>query len=423
MPSFDVQLRGGKMMSGIDPLVTHEGLNRTSNTSSPLRGVGGLPSAAEIWSSQGTTETPEAVLPRSASPLSWTGPPETAAAEPLVLESVGWPPRRLSLALQGGGSFGAFTWGVLERLLEETTIELDTISGASAGAVNAVLLACGLVEGGREGARSRLARFWKRVADEGSFRSLMLIGGFSSVGTSVAFGPSLSPGQFEPLDIDPLRKAINAAVDFSRLSERGCPKLLIATTRVRDGKPHIFRNQEISADVILASTCPPFIHCPIEIEGEAHWDGSYVGNPPLLQLVDESEATDVLVVQITPARDAVVPVTMAAIDRRLDQIMSNATLNTETAALDFAHHLGATAKLRSLRIFRIAAEDEIEGLVQRSNVDLGRAFVKLLHHGGRQAADRWLARDPDVALPMCQAQIEPTHDVSLLGTPPVSVDA
>jgi NTE family protein len=154
---------------------------------------------------------------------------------------------------------------------------------------------------------------------------------------------------------------------------------LIATTRVRDGQLHIFRNQDITVDVVLASTCPPFIHRAVEIVGESYWDGSYVANPPLLQLVRESAASDVLVVQITPTHDAQVPLTMAAIDRRLDQIIANVPLNTETAALDFARQLGATSRLRSLRVFRIAAEDEIEGLAQRSNVDLGRAFIKLLH--------------------------------------------
>jgi len=394
------------MMSGIDPLVTHGGLNRTSNASSPLSGIAGLPSAAEIWSSQATPETPEAVLPGSGSPFFWTGLPETAAAEPLVLEGGGWPPRRLSLALQGGGSFGAFTWGVLERLLEENSIELDTISGASAGAVNGVLLASGFAEGGREGARSRLARFWKRVTTEGSYRSLMLIGGFSPLGTSVVFGPALSPGQFDPFDLDPLREAIKTEVDFSHLSDLSCPKLLIATTRVRDGQLHIFRNQDITVDVVLASTCPPFIHRAVEIVGESYWDGSYVANPPLLQLVRESAASDVLVVQITPTHDAQVPLTMAAIDRRLDQIIANVPLNTETAALDFARQLGATSRLRSLRVFRIAAEDEIEGLAQRSNVDLGRAFIKLLHDSGRRAADRWLARDPDEASPIQPKQVD-----------------
>jgi NTE family protein len=310
-----------------------------------------------------------------------------------------WPPRRLSLALQGGGSFGAFTWGVLDRLLEEPNCDLDSISGASAGAVNGVLLAAGFVEGGREGARARLRRFWRRITDEASFRSLMLIGGFSPAGTSVAFGRGLSPTQFDPIDLDPLRQALAMEIDFSLLSDPTCPKLLVATTRVRDGRLHIFRNGDLTADVMLASTCPPLIHCAVEIEGEAYWDGGYAANPPVVQLVQDSEATDVLVVQITPTQDTYIPMTMAAIDRRLDQIMANSSLNAEIAALDLARNDAATPKLRSLRLFRIAAEDTIDGLAQRSAVDLGRSFITMLHRSGRDAADRWLSRDPDGTAP------------------------
>ena len=296
--------------------------------------------------------------------------------------------RSLSLALQGGGSFGAFTWGVLERLLEQPDCEFDAISGASVGAVNAVLLACGLVEGGREGARKLLARFWNRVTTESSFRSLMLVGGFSPAGSSVAFGPTLRSAHFDPFDLDPLRQALAKDIRFSALSASGCPKLLIAATRIRDGRQQIFRNAEITADVLLASTCPPLVHCAVEIDGEAYWDGGYSANPPLVRLVQESETADVLVVQVTPARDGYVPITMAAIDRRLDQITANSALNAEIAAIEWLRD-SATTSL-PLRLSRIAAEDEIEGLSQRSSADLGRGFIRLLHRSGRDAADRWL---------------------------------
>jgi NTE family protein len=302
-----------------------------------------------------------------------------------------WPPRKLSLALQGGGSFAAFTWGVLDRLLDERDCDLDAISGASAGAVNAVLLACGLVEGGRQGAQSRLRRFWTRMTSDASFRSVMLVGGFSPAGSSVAFGPALRSGQFDPFDLDPLRQVLGQEIDFSALRAPACPKLLIATTRVRDGGLKIFRNQDITADVVLASTCPPLIHCAVEIGGESYWDGGHAANPPVVRLMHESDATDLLVVQITPARDRYIPMTMAAIDRRLDQITANSTLNAEIAALETAR--GAASASR--RVFRIAAEDEIDGLAQRSAVDLGRGFVEMLHRSGRAAADRWLNHGPD----------------------------
>ena len=304
-----------------------------------------------------------------------------------------WPPRKLSLALQGGGTFAAFTWGVLERLLEEPDIEIDTISGASAGAVNALLLACGLAEGGREAARSRLNRFWVRLMHEASFRSLMLVGGFSPTGSSVAFGPTLRSGQFDPFDLDPLRQALSRDIDFAVLRAAKSPKLLIAATRIRDGQQQIFRNDAITTDVALASTCPPLVHCAVEIDGEAYWDGGFGGNPPLLKLAQETAATDVLLVQLTPSRDSYVPITLAAIDRRLDQITANAALNAEVAAIAWAQSHSAT----SLRLSRIAAEDSIEGLAQRSSADLGRGFIRLLHRSGREAAGRWLGQGATIS--------------------------
>jgi NTE family protein len=297
-----------------------------------------------------------------------------------------WPPQKLSLALQGGGSFAAFTWGVLERLLEEPTCNFDCISGASVGAINATLLASGLVQGGREGARKQLARFWQRMTNETSFRSLMLVGGFSPAGSSVAFGPTLRSGHFDPFELDPLREALSRDIDFAALRAPECPKLRVAATRVRDGKQQIFDNVSMSADVLLASTCPPLVHCTVEIDGESYWDGGYGPNPPLVRLVQDTAASDLLVVQITPSRDSYVPITAAAIDRRLDQITANAALNAELAALEWAREKGATTAI----IHRIAAEDEIDGLAQRNPADLGRGFIALLHGRGRSAADRWL---------------------------------
>jgi NTE family protein len=385
-------------MSEIDPSIAHVGGDRpTASTASALL------SAADIWSTAPPPAEPlhEATIARTSAPTAEVALVKPAHADPKpALERSNaprpeaahkiprvWPPRKLSLALQGGGSFGAFTWGVLERLLEQPDCDFDAISGASVGAVNAVLLACGLVEGGREGARKRLARFWNQIATEASFRSLMLVGGFSPAGSSVAFGPTLRSPHFDPFDLDPLRQALAKDIEFSALTAPGCPKLLIAATRIRDGAQHIFGNAGITADVLLASTCPPLVHCAVEIDGEAYWDGGYSANPPVVRLVQASQTSDILVVQVTPARDSYVPITMAAIDRRLDQITANAALNAEIAAIEWAR--GGTASL-PLQLWRIAAEDEIEGLSQRSAADLGRGFVRLLHRSGRNAADRWL---------------------------------
>ncbi|MBR0788923.1 patatin-like phospholipase family protein [Bradyrhizobium manausense] len=310
----------------------------------------------------------------------------TPASTAAPARSVQWPPRKLSLALQGGGTFAAFTWGVLERLLEEPEIEFDAISGASAGAINALLLAGGLAEGGREGARSRLNRFWLRLMHEASFRSLMLIGGFSPAGSSVAFGPTLRSGQFDPFDLDPLRQALARDINFAGLRDAKCPKLLIAATRIRDGEQQIFGNDAITPDVALASTCPPLVHCAVEIDGEAYWDGGFGGNPPLIKLAQESTAAGLLLIQVTPARDNYVPITLAAIDRRLDQIAANAALKAEIAAIAWAQ----SHAVPTLRLSTISAEDSIEGLAQRSSTDLGRGFIRTLHRSGRAAAERWL---------------------------------
>ncbi|MET3908274.1 NTE family protein [Bradyrhizobium sp. S3.3.6] len=315
------------------------------------------------------------------------------SAAPAQPRAEPWPPRKLSLALQGGGTFAAFTWGVLERLLEEPSIEFDTISGASAGAINALLLACGLAEGGREGARSRLNRFWIRLMHEASFRSLMLIGGFSPAGSSLAFGPTLRSGQFDPFDLDPLRLALSRDINFAGLRDARCPRLLIAATRIRDGQQQIFGNDAVTADVALASTCPPLVHCAVEIDGEGYWDGGLGGNPPLIELAQQSATADLLLVQVTPTRDSYVPITLAAIDRRLDQIAANAALNAEIAAIAWAQSHAANA----LRLSKIAAEDSIEGLAQRSSTDLGRGFIRLLHRSGREAAERWLGQSSHAA--------------------------
>ncbi|WP_284262946.1 patatin-like phospholipase family protein [Bradyrhizobium iriomotense] len=381
--------------------VTHDRLTQRSAADAPAQASGTaasrLLSATNIWSSAPEPPIAEAPVPKPPPAREEIAQPTQPAPRPAPAPtkadkrsaSTDWPPRKLSLALQGGGTFAAFTWGVLERLLEEPGIEFDTISGASAGAINALLLACGLAEGGREGARARLDRFWVRLMHEASFRSLMLVGGFSPAGSSVAFGPTLRSGQFDPFDLDPLRRALSRDINFAALQAKACPKLLIAATRIRDGHQQVFSNDAITADVALASTCPPLVHCAIEIEGEAHWDGGYGGNPPLVRLVQESRTSDVLVVQVTPSRDSYVPITLAAIDRRLDQIAANATLNAEIAAVEWAR----AGSVPALRLFRIAAEDEIEGLAQRSATDLGRGFIRLLHRNGRAAAERWLRQE------------------------------
>jgi NTE family protein len=301
-----------------------------------------------------------------------------------------WPPQRLSLALQGGGSFGAFTWGVLDRLLEERGIAFDAISGSSAGAVNAVLLASGLLEGGREGAKARLARFWKRMSDAAAFVPAASLSA-SPLGAGLGFvARALSPYQFNPFNLNPLREALAAEVDFESLRARSPMKLLIGATRVRDGKLRIFANEELTVDAVLASACLPLIHHTIEIAGEPYWDGGYAANPPLIPLALASKAANLLIVQVTPTSSERLPKTPREIAKRLEQIQFNATLNSELEALKYGMLVGATPKLRRLRIGRISAQDEFAGLADESAGNLGWAFLERLHQSGRGAVEAWL---------------------------------
>jgi NTE family protein len=300
--------------------------------------------------------------------------------------------RHLSLALQGGGSFGAFTWGVLDRLLEDETIAFDALSGASAGAVNAVLLVSGLKEGGPEAAKARLERFWRR-ASEAAPRARS--------GIAVALATRiLSPYQFNPFNLHPLRTILSEEIDFERLRERRGPRMLIAATRVRDGRLRIFREKAVTLDAVLASTCLPLLHHAVTIDGEAYWDGGYTANPPLFPLVSATRARDVLLVQIVPSVGSEMPTSPSDISRRMEQITFNGSLVRDMEALAAMRRLAASdgegsrlsSKLQKLRVHHISAETEYLALSASSALDLDWDFLLRLRDAGRRAADRWLAQ-------------------------------
>jgi NTE family protein len=233
-------------------------------------------------------------------------------------------PKRLSLALQGGGAFGAFTWGVLDRLLE-AKVPFDSVSGASAGAMNAVLLASGLAQGGADGARTALDRFWRRVSEAGQRSRLM-----SPIMSRVT--AQLSPYQFNPFDLNPLRDILTEEVDIEAVRTTSSVRLLLGATRVRDGALRIFRNKDLTFDVVLASACLPQLHQAVSIDGEPHWDGGYAANPPLMPLVTATRASDLMVVQIIPANHAELPTTSPEIQKRLNQITFNSSLQRDLEA-------------------------------------------------------------------------------------------
>ena len=299
--------------------------------------------------------------------------------------------RRLSLALQGGGSFGAFTWGVLDRLLEEEDLAIDVASGASAGAINAVVMATGLAKGGREEARARLTRFWTRVSEVAPRAS-------SNAATAMATR-LLSPYQFNPFNVNPLRTILSEEVDFDALRAKPPLRLLIAATRVSDGSLRVFREKAVTLEAVLASACLPLLHHAVEIDGEAYWDGAYSANPPLVPLIEASRASDALVVQIIPTASDETPTSSADIIKRMQQITFNSSLLREMETLSAMTKLSGpdaegsalSRKLQRLRLHHINAEKHVPGLAQASALDLDWDFLCGLRDQGRAAAEGWLA--------------------------------
>jgi NTE family protein len=302
--------------------------------------------------------------------------------------------RRLSLALQGGGVFGAFTWGVLDRLLEEDDLELDAVSGASAGAINAVLLASGLAKGGPDEARASLERFWSGVG-ESAARNLFL-----SPELVVTTASQMSPYQFNPLDLNPLRDLLAQEVDFEAVRTRSPVRLLVSATRVQDGAVRVFRTKAISLDVVLASACLPRLHHAVAIHGEPHWDGGYAANPPLIPLMGASRASDVLVVHLIPTDHVGLPVTKSEIDKRLGQITFNNPLQKELEAIGLMKTLlrkegepisRLGRKIDSLQLHHLSAENYVDGLSQASVLNTKQSFLTHLRDQGRTAAEAWLS--------------------------------
>lgn len=322
--------------------------------------------------------------------------------------------KHIELALQGGGSHGAFTWGVLDRLLEEERVEIDAISGASAGAMNAVVLASGLIAGGRAGAREALRRFWSRVSNASGRGSTAtdtmtaFFGNWSLTGSPLHFyldwaSRSLSPHQFNPFNLNPLRDIITREVDFERVRRSTKMQLFISATNVRTGQLKEFRQSELSVDAVMASACLPLVFRPVEIDGEAYWDGGYVGNPSLLPLITQSPAHDLLLVQINPSRREALPNSVGDIIDRIDEITFNSSLVKELRSVallqQLLHMEGKPAggwspqlfmQIAALRMHRIEAENELSDLGSGSKRNTGWPFLMRLYHIGYRAADRWL---------------------------------
>jgi NTE family protein len=297
----------------------------------------------------------------------------------------------INLALQGGGAHGAFTWGVLDHLLSDPRITINAVSGTSAGAVNAVVLADGLARGGPEQAQRRLAEFWRAASFGGNLPQLQRrvverLFSFAYPGSPANWlekiPPLLSPYELNPLNINPLKDLIDRFVDFDSI-RNGKRQLFVSATNVHTGEVRIFARQEITVEAVMASACLPLFFRAVEIDGQGYWDGGYTANPAIMPLVHSAPSRDLLIIQINPSRRAKVPATTSEIVARLHEITLNASLLSELRVLE----LSAASRLR---LHRIALDDVGERSDVRGRLNTGYDHFELLRSRGQQAARRFL---------------------------------
>lgn len=311
----------------------------------------------------------------------------------------------ISLALQGGGAHGAFTWGVLDALLEDERIEFEGISGTSAGAINAVVLAHGLLEGGREGARAALNTFWEGVGSKSP-------PGFPSgnQGDSARITPAtrmllhwsryFSPQQMNPFDLNPLRDLLSTQIDFERLRAESTLKLFVAATHANSGKLRLFETHELTVDALLASACLPTISRAIEIDGEPYWDGGFSANPAVFPLFNECEACDILLVLLAPQLHATTPNSVEEIRTRTLDLAFNATFLREmrryARASEAASHSllpgRLERRLRRTRFHVIQSQEHTAPLASETRVLPNPPLLRMLRDRGRETALEWLER-------------------------------
>src|SRR5262245_4339244 len=320
--------------------------------------------------------------------------------------------KTINLALQGGGAHGAFTWGVLDRLLDDERISFEGISATSAGAMNAVVLAYGMTEGGRKGGQKALAGFWRRVSHAAAMSPLQptwldRLTGHRSLEWSPAFfaldmiSRVLSPYQFNPLNHNPLREVLLQSVDFERLRSAQCPvKLFLSATNVRTGKVKVFENDVICPERVLASGCLPFLFQAVEIDGEHYWDGGYMGNPAIFPLIYGCDSRDMLIVHINPLEREALPISAFEIMNRVNEISFNSSLRREMRAISFVTELidenpAGHKALKRILVHAIAADDIMSGLGAASKLNGDWEFLTYLRDQGRDHADRWLASNFD----------------------------
>lgn len=314
--------------------------------------------------------------------------------------------QKIDLALQGGGAHGAFTWGVLERLLEEEDLEIEGISGTSAGAMNAAVLAHGYALGGREKAKEALQSFWWEISLLGKvFNPIRQTATekFSdpwNLDWSLSYtyfelvSRILSPYQLNPMNLNPLKWVLEKTIDFDLIGKCGI-KLFVAATSVRTGQPRIFKHGEITLDSLLASACIPFIFQAVRIDDEYYWDGGYMGNPVLWPLIYNTQTEDIMLVQINPLYRQQVPQLASDIVNRLNEITFNSSLVAEMRAINFVSRLISQGKLdhrdyKDIKIHMVTGCQHMEALNASSKMNTEWKFFKHIRDIGRQATDDWL---------------------------------
>ena len=309
--------------------------------------------------------------------------------------------KTLNLALQGGGSHGAFTWGVLDRLLEDGRIKIDGICGTSAGAMNAIVCAYGNMQGGPDKARELLQDFWRKVSAAGERFSPLRNSPFDAFFNDTVRNASyamfetvtraLSPYQLNPLNFNPLREVLEDVVKFEELKTCKEMRVFVCATNVRTGKPKVFHNHEVTADAVLASACLPTLFQAVEIDGEHYWDGGFVGNPPIYPLIYETSTNDVLVVHINPFDVPKLPRTAGDIMDRINEISFNSSLVSEMRAIAFVQKLITDgwikdefrSQLRDMRMHAIRADQDLAHLGLESKLDPGWKHLGSLRDLGR----------------------------------------
>jgi NTE family protein len=320
--------------------------------------------------------------------------------------------RTINLALQGGGAHGAFTWGVLDRLLDEPNLSFEGVVATSAGAMNAAVLAYGLAEGGRKGAQKALANFWRRVSHAAAFSPLQpspldRLTGSRSLEYSPAFmlfdmvTRLLSPYQFNPFNVNPLRSVLEHSIDLDAVRMSRCPvKVSVCATNVRTGKVKVFSNDELSIDALMASACLPFLFRAVEIDGEAYWDGGYMGNPAIFPLIYSCATPDVLIVHINPIERPQIPKTAIEILNRINEISFNSSLLREMRAIAFVTELidseaGRNLNLKRIFVHGISDEETMRMLSVSSKLNADWGALTELRDRGREKATAWLENNYD----------------------------